>query len=148
MEIEINIEEIQEFLPHRYPMLLVDRVTEIVIGDSISAYKNITTNEPFFMGHFPGKQVMLGVLIVEAMAQASGILGFKTMDKKPEDGSIYYFVGADNLRFKRPAVPGDKLILNSKVVTNKKGIWKFDCNAMVESELVAKATILCADRPK
>lgn len=148
MEVEINIEEIQELLPHRYPMLLVDRVTEIVLGDSISAYKNITTNEPFFMGHFPGKQVMPGVLIVEAMAQASGILGFKTMDKKPEDGSIYYFVGADNLRFKRPAVPGDKLILNSKIVTNKKGIWKFDCNAMVESELVAKATILCADRPK
>ena len=148
MEVEINIEEIQELLPHRYPMLLVDRVTEIVLGDSISAYKNIATNEPFFMGHFPGKQVMPGVLIVEAMAQASGILGFKTMDKKPEDGSIYYFVGADNLRFKRPAVPGDKLILNSKVVTNKKGIWKFDCNAMVESELVAKATILCADRPK
>ena len=148
MEVEINIEEIQELLPHRYPMLLVDRVTEIVLGDSISAYKNITTNEPFFMGHFPGKQVMPGVLIVEAMAQASGILGFKTMDKKPEDGSIYYFVGADNLRFKRPAVPGDKLILNSKVVTNKKGIWKFDCNAMVESELIAKATILCADRPK
>ena len=148
MEVEINIEEIQELLPHRYPMLLVDRVTEIVLGDSISAYKNISTNEPFFMGHFPGKQVMPGVLIVEAMAQASGILGFKTMDKKPEDGSIYYFVGADNLRFKRPAVPGDKLILNSKVITNKKGIWKFDCNAMVESELVAKATILCADRPK
>jgi 3-hydroxyacyl-[acyl-carrier-protein] dehydratase len=148
MEVEINIEEIQELLPHRYPFLLVDRVTEIVLGDSISAYKNITTNEPFFMGHFPGKQVMPGVLIVEAMAQASGILGFKTMDKKPEDGSIYYFVGADNLRFKKPAVPGDKLILNSKVVTNKKGIWKFDCNAMVESELVAKATILCADRPK
>ena len=148
MEVEINIEEIQELLPHRYPILLVDRVTEIGLGDSISAYKNITTNEPFFMGHFPGKQVMPGVLIVEAMAQASGILGFKTMDKKPEDGSIYYFVGADNLRFKRPAVPGDKLILNSKVVTNKKGIWKFDCNAMVESELIAKATILCADRPK
>ena len=148
MEVEINIEEIQELLPHRYPILLVDRVTEIVLGDSISAYKNITTNEPFFMGHFPGKQVMPGVLIVEAMAQASGILGFKTMDKKPEDGSINYFVAADNLRFKRPAVPGDKLILNSKVVTNKKGIWKFDCNAMVESELVAKATILCADRPK
>jgi 3-hydroxyacyl-[acyl-carrier-protein] dehydratase len=148
MEVEINIEEIQEFLPHRYPMLLVDRVTEIVLGDRIVAYKNITTNEPFFMGHFPGKQVMPGVLIVEAMAQASGILGFKTMNKKPEDGSIYYFVGADNLRFKRPAIPGDKLILNSRVLTDKKGIWKFDCNAMVGNELVAKATILCADRPK
>ena len=148
MEVEINIEEIQEFLPHRYPMLLVDRVTEIVLGDRIVAYKNITTNEPFFMGHFPGKQVMPGVLIVEAMAQASGILGFKTMNKKPEDGSIYYFVGADNLIFKRPAIPGDKLILNSRVITDKKGIWKFDCNAMVGNELVAKATILCADRPK
>jgi 3-hydroxyacyl-[acyl-carrier-protein] dehydratase len=148
MEVEINIEEIQEFLPHRYPMLLVDRVTEIILGDRIVAYKNITTNEPFFMGHFPGKQVMPGVLIVEAMAQASGILGFKTMNKKPEDGSIYYFVGADNLRFKRPAIPGDKLILNSRVITDKKGIWKFDCNAMVGNELVAKATILCADRPK
>ena len=148
MKVEINIEEIQEFLPHRYPMLLVDRVTELVLGESIKAYKNITTNEPFFTGHFPGKQVMPGVLIVEAMAQASGILGFKTMDKKPEDGSIYYFVGADDLRFKSPAVPGDKLILNSKVITNRKGIWKFDCCATVEEDLVAKATILCADRPK
>ncbi len=148
MKVDINIEEIQEFLPHRYPMLLVDRVSEIILGDYIKAYKNITTNEPYFVGHFPGKQVMPGVLIVEAMAQASGILGFKTMDKKPEDGSIYYFVGADNLRFKRPAIPGDKLILESKVITNKKGIWKFDCKATVEEELVGEAVILCADRPK
>ena len=148
MEVEINIEEIQEFLPHRYPMLLVDRVTNLVLGESIIAYKNITTSEPFFTGHFPGKQVMPGVLIVEAMAQASGILGFKTMDKKPEDGSIYYFVGADDLGFKRPAVTRDKLILNSKVLTNKKGIWKFEWSATVEDDLVAKATILCADRPK
>ena len=148
MKVDIKIEEIQEFLPHRYPMLLVDRVTEIELGDHIIAYKNITTNEPYLIGHFPGKQIMPGVLIVEAMAQTSGILGFKTMDKKPEDGSIYYFVGADNLRFKRPAVPGDQLILNSKVITNKKGIWKFDCKATVDEELVAEATILCADRPK
>ncbi len=148
MKVDINIEEIQEFLPHRYPMLLVDRVSEIILGDYIKAYKNITTNEPYFVGHFPGKQVMPGVLIVEAMAQASGILGFKTMDKKPEDGSIYYFVGADNLRFKRPAIPGDKLILESKVITNKKGIWKFNCKATVEEELVGEAVILCADRPK
>ena len=148
MEVEINIEEIQEFLPHRYPMLLVDRVTDMVLGESIKAYKNITTNEPFFMGHFPGKQVMPGVLILEAMAQASGILGFKTMQKKPEDGSIYYFVGADSLRFKRPAVPGDKVILESSVITNKTGIWKFKCKATVQKDLVAEATILCADRPK
>ena len=148
MKVDIKIEEIQEFLPHRYPMLLVDRVIEMELGDSIVAYKNITTNEPYLIGHFPGKQIMPGVLIVEAMAQASGILGFKTMEKKPEDGSIYYFVGADNLRFKRPAVPGDQLILSSKVITNKKGTWKFDCKATVEEELVAEATILCADRPK
>ena len=148
MKVDIKIEEIQEFLPHRHPMLLVDRVTEMEVGDHIIAYKNITTNEPYLVGHFPGTQLMPGVLIVEAMAQASGILGFKTMDKKPENGSIYYFVGADNLRFKRPVVPGDKLILSSKVITNKKGIWKFDCKATVEEELVAEAIILCADRPK
>ena len=148
MDTEINIEEIKEFLPHRYPMLLVDRVTEIDLGNSIKGYKNITTNEPYFMGHFPGKEIMPGVLIVEAMAQISGILGFKTMNKTPEEGSIYYFVGADDLRFKRPAVPGDKLTLESEVITNKRGIWKFACKASVKGELVAKAKILCADRPK
>ena len=148
MEDVIEIEEIQQYLPHRYPFLLVDRVIEIELGKYIKAYKNVTTNEPFFMGHFPGKQVMPGVLILEAMAQASGILGFKTMGKKPEEGSIYYFVGADSLRFKRPAVPGDQIILESRVITEKKGIWKFSCNANVEGETVAEAKILCADRPK
>lgn len=148
MDVDIKIEEIKQYLPHRYPMLFLDRVTELELGKYVKGYKNITTNEPFFMGHFPGKEVMPGVLIVEAMAQVSGILGFKTMNKTPEEGSIYYFVGADNLRFKRPAVPGDKLVLESTVLTNKKGVWKFDCVASVENELVAKATILCADRPK
>ena len=148
MEVTINIEEIKQFLPHRYPMLLIDRVTELDLGTYAKGYKNITTNEPYFMGHFPGKEVMPGVLIVEAMAQISGILGFKTMNKTPEEGSIYYFVGADNLRFKKPAVPGDKLILEARVLADKKGIWKFDCLASVEGELVAKAIILCADRPK
>ncbi len=148
MKVDIKIEEIQEFLPHRYPMLLVDRVTEMELGDFIVAYKNITTNEPYLIGHFPGKQIMPGVLIVEAMAQASGILGFKTMNKKPEEGSIYYFVGADSLRFKKPAVPGDQIILESTVVTHKKGIWKFDCKASVEEEIIGEAIILCADRPK
>ena len=148
MDVDIKIEEIKQYLPHRYPMLFLDRVTELELGKYVKGYKNITTNEPFFMGHFPGKEVMPGVLIVEAMAQVSGILGFKTMNKTPEEGSIYYFVGADNLRFKRPVVPGDKLVLESTVLTNKKGVWKFDCVASVENELVAKATILCADRPK
>ena len=148
MDKYIDIEEIQEYLPHRYPFLLIDRVVELELGKYIKAYKNVTTNEPFFLGHFPGKQVMPGVLILEAMAQASGILGFKTMDKKPEEGSMYYFVGADSLRFKRPAVPGDKVHLESSFVTEKKGIWKFECKASVNKGLIAEATILCADRPK
>ena len=148
MDVEIKIEEIQEYLPHRYPFLLVDRVIEMELGKSIKGIKNVTTNEPFFEGHFPGKQVMPGVLILEAMAQASGILGFKTMNKKPKEGSIYYFVGADKLRFKNPAVPGDQIVLESNVVTDKKGIWKFDCKASVDNKLIGEALILCADRPK
>jgi 3-hydroxyacyl-[acyl-carrier-protein] dehydratase len=144
----MNINEIREYLPHRYPFLLVDRVVNLEIGKSIVAYKNVTTNEEFFNGHFPGFPVMPGVLIVEAMAQASGILGFKTMDKKPSDGSIYYFVGADKLRFKRPVIPGDRLQLESTIVTEKRGIWKFDCIATVENELVCSGTIICADRAK
>ena len=144
----MEIEEIQEYLPHRYPFLFVDRVIELELWKYIKAYKNVTTNEPFFPGHFPEKQVMPGVLILEAMAQASGILGFKTMDKKPEEGSMYYFVGAVSLIFKKPAIPGDRIILESKIITNKKGIWKFDCKATVEDEIIGEAVILCADRPK
>ena len=111
----MDVKEIREYLPHRYPFLLVDRVVELNPGESIVAYKNVTVNEPFFTGHFPDHPVMPGVLIVEAMAQAAGVLGFKTMNKRPQDGSIYYFVGADNLRFKRPVVPGDRLQLEAKV---------------------------------
>lgn len=142
----MDVVEIRQYLPHRYPFLLVDRVVELNLNESIVAYKNITVNEPFFNGHFPDKPVMPGVLIIEAMAQAAGILGFKTMDKKPEDGSIYYFVGSDKLRFKRPVVPGDRLQLEAKIVTEKRGIWKFDCKATVDGELACSATIMCADR--
>jgi len=142
----MDVKEIREYLPHRYPFLLVDRVTELNLGDSIVAYKNVTVNEPFFNGHFPDHPVMPGVLVIEAMAQAAGILGFKTMDKTPQDGSIYYFVGSDKLRFKRPVVPGDKLQLYAVIVSEKRGIWKFDCRASVDGQLVASATILCADR--
>jgi len=126
--------------------LLVDRVTELNLGESIIAYKNVTINEPFFNGHFPDHPVMPGVLIIEAMAQAAGILGFKTMDKTPQDGSIYYFVGSDKLRFKRPVVPGDRLQLEASIRSEKRGIWKFECSASVDGELAASATILCADR--
>ena len=142
----MDVKEIREYLPHRYPFLLVDRVVELVPGESIVAYKNVTVNEPFFNGHFPDHPVMPGVLIVEAMAQAAGILGFKTMDKTPQDGSIYYFVGADNLRFKRPVVPGDRLQLEAKGMSEKRGIWKFEVKATVDGETVSSATILCADR--
>lgn len=142
----MDVNEIREYLPHRYPFLLVDRVTELIKGESIVAYKNVTVNEPHFNGHFPDQPVMPGVLIVEAMAQAAGILGFKTMDKTPQDGSIYYFVGSDKLRFKRPVVPGDRLMLEASILSEKRGIWKFAVKASVDGDLVSSATILCADR--
>lgn len=142
----MDVNEIREYLPHRYPFLLVDRVIELEKGQSIVAIKNVTVNEPHFDGHFPDHPVMPGVLIVEAMAQAAGILGFKTMDKKPQDGSIYYFVGSDKLRFKRPVVPGDQLKLEAKIMSERRGIWKFDVKATVDGELASSATILCADR--
>lgn len=142
----MDVREIREYLPHRYPFLLIDRVTELVEGESIVAYKNITVNEEVFNGHFPQSPVFPGVMILEAMAQASGILGFKTMDKKPEDGSIYLFAGVDQARFKRQVVPGDRLQLESTVVSVKRGIWKFACRATVDGALAASANILCADR--
>lgn len=142
----MDVNEIRQYLPHRYPFLLVDRVVELIPGESIIAYKNVTVNEPFFNGHFPDHPVMPGVLIIEAMAQAAGILGFKTMDKRPEDGSIYYFVGSDKLRFKRPVIPGDRLQLEARIVSEKRGIWKFDVKATVDGATVSSATILCADR--
>lgn len=143
----MDINEIKEYLPHRYPFLLVDRVVEMDLGKSIVAYKNVTVNEPFFNGHFPHHPVMPGVLIIEAMAQAAGILGFKTMEKKPADGHIYYFVGSDKVRFKRPVVPGDQLKLEATVVgTPRRGIWRFDCKATVDGELACQGSILCAER--
>jgi 3-hydroxyacyl-[acyl-carrier-protein] dehydratase len=142
----MDVNEIRKYLPHRYPFLLVDRVIELVPGESIVAIKNVTVNEPFFNGHFPEHPVMPGVLLVEAMAQAAGILGFKTMDKTPEDGSIYYFVGADDLRFKRPVVPGDQVKLEARVLSERRGIWKFAVKATVDDLMICSATILCADR--
>ncbi|PLW70514.1 3-hydroxyacyl-ACP dehydratase FabZ [Pseudohalioglobus lutimaris] len=142
----MEIDEIRKYLPHRYPFLLVDRVVEMELGESIVAYKNLTINEPFFDGHFPDKPVFPGVLLVEAMAQAAGILGFRSMNKTPADGSIYYFVGADKLRFKRPCIPGDRVMLRAAIVSERRGIWKFDVSSDVDGQLAASATILCADR--
>lgn len=143
----MDIQEIQQYLPHRYPFLLVDRVVELNLGESITAIKNVSINEPFFDGHFPQKPVMPGVLIVEAMAQAAGILGFKTQDKTPADGSLYLFVGADNVRFKRQVVPGDQLLLKVEYVSDRRGIWKFQCSSFVDDQLAASASIICADKP-
>ncbi len=142
----MNIEQIKEYLPQRYPFLLVDRVVEIDLGKSILAYKNVSVNEHFFEGHFPGQPIMPGVLIIEALAQAAGVLGFKSQEKKPKDGYLYYFVGADDVRLKRPVVPGDQLKLEATIVTSKRGIYKFQCKASVGDELVCSATIICAER--
>lgn len=142
----MDIAEIREYLPHRYPFLLVDRVIDLELGKAITAIKNVTINEPFFDGHFPNLPIMPGVLIIEAMAQAAGILGFKTLDKKPSDGSIYMFVGTDKMRFKKPVVPGDQLILKAAIVSSRSGLWKFDCRAEVDGKMVASGQILCADR--
>lgn len=142
----IDVKTIWEYLPHRYPFLLVDRVLEIELGQSILALKNVSINEPFFQGHFPDVPVMPGVLIIEAMAQAAGILGFMTMQKTPTQGSIYYLVGVDNARFKRPVVPGDQLHLKVAVMSEKKGIWKFFGSAHVNQQLASSAEIMCAER--
>jgi 3-hydroxyacyl-[acyl-carrier-protein] dehydratase len=140
------IDEILECLPHRYPFLLVDRVTEVESGVSIKGYKNISFNEPFFTGHFPENPIMPGVLLIEAMAQLSGILGFVTMGRKPSDGVIQYLAGSSKVRFKRPVVPGDRLDMEAELVSSKRGIWRFSCRALVNGEVVCVAEILTAER--
>jgi 3-hydroxyacyl-[acyl-carrier-protein] dehydratase len=142
----MDIDEIRSYLPHRYPFLLVDRVVELIPGVSIVAYKNLSINEAYFEGHFPGKPIFPGVLLLEAMAQAAGILGFKTKNKTPADGSIYYFAAADELRFRRPCVPGDRVTLRATLLSERRGIARFAVSADVDGELAASATILCADR--
>lgn len=142
----IDVNEIKRFLPHRFPFLLIDRVVDIKVGESIVAYKNITINEQVFEGHFPDYPVFPGVMILEAMAQACGVLGFKTMEKTPEDGSIYLYAGIDNVRFKRPVVPGDQMYIEAKKLSDRRGIWKFECVAKVDDQVAASATIMCADR--
>ena len=142
-EIKMNIHEILEHLPHRYPFILVDKVLSLDLGKEITAVKNVTVNEPFFPGHFPYHPVMPGVLIVEAMAQAAALLSFKTMDTKPNEDSVYYFAGIDNARFKKPVGPGDQIILNVKIDRILKGIWKYKGVATVENDIVAEASMMC-----
>lgn len=140
----MNIGEIKKFLAHRYPFLLVDKVLDYEIGKRLTAVKNVTINEPFFQGHFPDYPVMPGVLIMEALAQATGLLGFKTMNQDPSDDTLYLFVGIDKARFKRQVVPGDVMTMEVELLKKSRSIWKFDCKALVDGELAASAIIMCA----
>ena len=144
---KMDIHEILQYLPHRYPILLVDRVLEVVPGERIKALKNVSVNEPFFPGHYPHHPVMPGVLIVEAMAQTAAILSFKTLGDRPDDKSVYYFVGIDGARFKKPVAPGDQLIMEVRILTSKRGIWKYAATASVDGQLAAEAELMCTMRP-
>jgi 3-hydroxyacyl-[acyl-carrier-protein] dehydratase len=143
----MQIDEILKYLPHRYPFLLIDRVVALDPEERIVALKNVTINEPFFVGHFPYHPVMPGVLVIEALAQAAAILTFKSRNQLPDDKSIYYFVGIDNARFKRPVLPGDQLELHVSIVRETRGLWKFAGEARVDSQLAAQAELLCTLRP-
>jgi 3-hydroxyacyl-[acyl-carrier-protein] dehydratase len=142
----MEIAEIKQYLHHRYPFLLVDRVLELDTGKTIKALKNVTINEPFFQGHFPHYAVMPGVLIIEALAQASAILSLKSMGIKGDDKTVYYFAGIDGARFKRPIVPGDTLILESKIIAEKRGIVKFAAKSFVGEQLACEAELICTMR--
>ena len=140
---QLDIHEILNHLPHRYPFVLIDRIIDLKLNEEITAIKNVTINEPFFPGHFPYHPVMPGVLIVEAMAQAAAVLSFKTMNVLPSEDSVYYFAGIDNVRFKKPVSPGDQLILNVKIDRVLKGIWKYKAQAKVDNQIVAEAEMMC-----
>ncbi len=142
----MDIHKILKQLPHRYPFLLVDRVLEIDKGRSIKALKNITINEPFFEGHFPNRPVMPGVLMLEALAQASALLSFDALNATPDDQMIYYFAGMDGVRFRRPVEPGDQLILEAELLRAKAGIFKFRTRAMVNDQIAVEAELTCAMR--
>jgi 3-hydroxyacyl-[acyl-carrier-protein] dehydratase len=140
---KMDIHEILKHLPHRYPFVLIDKVVALELSKEITAIKNVTINEPFFPGHFPYHPVMPGVLIVEAMAQAAAVLSFKTMDTLPNESSVYYFAGMDNVRFKKPVSPGDQLVLNVKIERILRGIWKYKGVATVDGDVVAEAEMMC-----
>jgi 3-hydroxyacyl-[acyl-carrier-protein] dehydratase len=144
---EMDIYQVLKYLPQRYPVLMIDKVRECEPGKRIVAIKNVSANEPHFQGHFPGRPIMPGVLILEAMAQAAGVLVFSGMDQPQMEHSLYYYVGIDNARFKKPVVPGDVLELEVVFERSLRGIGKFSCVARVGTETVAEATILCTVRP-
>jgi 3-hydroxyacyl-[acyl-carrier-protein] dehydratase len=143
---EMDALQVLDYLPQRYPLLMIDRVLECEPGKRILALKNVTSNEPHFSGHFPGRPIMPGVLILEAMAQAAGILVFRTRGDKPDANTVYYYAGIDEARFKKPVVPGDRLEIEATILAHKKTIWKFACVARVGGAMVAEAVILCTER--
>jgi 3-hydroxyacyl-[acyl-carrier-protein] dehydratase len=142
----MDIHEVLEYLPHRYPFLLIDRVLSCEPGKSLTALKNVTINEPFFSGHFPHHPVMPGVLIIEALAQAAAILSFRTGDHKADGKSVYYFVGIDRARFKRPVLPGDTLTLAVELRRYARGMWLFNATARVADVVVTEAELMCTIR--
>lgn len=148
MKYVMDIHEILKYLPHRYPFLLIDRVLEIELGKSLVALKNVTMNETFFMGHFPNRPVMPGVLILEAMAQAGGVLAYKSTNTSPSDGALYYFAGIDNARFRRVVEPGDQLRLEVKVLRSKSELWKLEGSAYVGDELACSAEFMSVRKSK
>jgi 3-hydroxyacyl-[acyl-carrier-protein] dehydratase len=144
----MDIEQVMQYLPHRYPFLLIDRVTELALGQCITAVKNVSINEPFFQGHFPGAPVMPGVLVLEAMAQAAAILSFKTKAYAPEEIGVVYLAGIDSARFKRPVRPGDQLLLKVTILREMRGIWKYAARAEVDGHLVCEAELMATLRDK
>ena len=148
MMVDMPIDEVLRHLPHRYPFLLVDRVLECIPGRSLVALKNVTINEPFFPGHFPRRPVMPAVLILEAMAQATGILALRSLNRLPSATEMYYFVGVDNARFRHPVEPGDQLVMEIDLVRTTRGVWKVTGRGKVEEKLVATADLLGALRDK
>lgn len=140
----MDVTEIRRFLAHRYPFLLVDRVVQLEVGKSLTAIKNVTINEPFFNGHFPEKPIMPGVLIIEAMAQATGLLGFRTMGEEPQQDKLYILVGVDKVKFKKQVVPGDQLELYAEVLRHKGKMWIFRTEARVDGVVATSAEIKCA----
>jgi 3-hydroxyacyl-[acyl-carrier-protein] dehydratase len=142
----LDINQIKEYLPHRYPLLLVDRVLDWESGKSITAIKNVTANEEFFNGHFPHKPVMPGVLMIEALAQTAALLSFLTVGRKPDHSTVVYFVGIDGARFKRPVEPGDQLRMHAEILRTARGIWKYKVEGTVDGQVAVEAELMCTMR--
>lgn len=150
----MSVEEIRQYLPHRYPFLLIDKILEVDPETHIKAIKNVSINEPYFQGHFPDKAVMPGVLVIEAMAQAAGILGVRNgkllqgLPDGPEEDGIYFLVGIDKARFKKNVLPGDQLVLDVNIIRSRRGVWVFDAKASVDGQVVCTAEIMCTNAGK